>query len=975
MKPLPKQQTTITMARPCSVSKEYSTMMVSSPDRQLVYGTKTQSQARVQTYVASPYMQSPIYEANKQILTSPNLPIQPSSPKKLLDSYHYKQKTLDYKVPQIPQIPQIENKNSNQYGDYKPFDTTKQLLSQVNQYDLGKYDFAKTYNFESNKENRDLNSNTEKRNQSRQELNPFLESKENIKAGLEFICRSPIQDINNQQAYQNYSTSNISYQKQTTTTTVSSKTKLQTEINKISSSLRELISAVQKQMGASQLPDLLNDKMIEVLSNFRKLEEIALSDSQQQQSAHTIQSSNDNEQKINTLTEDYNKLKGILEQLQTKMASLVQENHKLNKKLIEYEQKGTEDERKRKEDDERSLYTQQEFNRVLECLQQNQKENEDLKQQLLKAEKSKTENMVCRQLFSQDEQVRDLRTKYQNLQKDYEQLELKYKQSIQEKSFYQRDMTKSPSILRSPSVNNVQKQSKQNEQLELKLFQLQIENDNLKAEVAHNQVDSRQLDQKNSVIGQLEEKVKQTLREKAESEEHFQQLCYNLESQLEQFRVSLQQKELDLNQVNKQKKEIERDFHSSVQNYQIVQKGLDDKLAIAKSDYDKLLSEFKAIDSKKNKLQEDLTICEKQLEQSRNETNGVLNDNKKFSEKLSQIQKQNDQQSQQLQQYQISTQQLLKQLDNFKQQEFQFRQEIEILESNLNQTKQETKNQINDLNEALSMQIYKNKEKEKQVIDLIEEMSAFKDQYEVQKKVQQENINDLERKSRNLRIQLEETIEVKENEINDLKQNMEQQMKILDKRNALSNYDFEQREYQYQQDLQQKTELIESLKMEMEKIRSVNYNMQEEILKNNMSITQLQATINSQKNELAQAKQEQIHLMDLLKKRKEETEQLHQGLEEARKEQQLKKNSVEDSRRSMFRQQDLQSQLESIQRDNLALTQKINSLNNELNRKQREYQEKTEEYSILKRKYDETLQNLERLEKRWGEKIDQHRKI
>ncbi|CAD8187677.1 unnamed protein product [Paramecium pentaurelia] len=970
MKPLPKQQTTVTMARPCSVSKEYTPMMVNSPDRQLVYGTKTQSQARVQTYMTSPYMQSPTYEANKQVLTSPNLPIQPSSPKRLLDSYHYKQKTLDYKPPYV------ENKNQNQYGDYKPYDTTKQLFSQMNQYDLGKYDFAKTYNFESNKENRDLNSNTEKRNQTKQEQNPFLESKENIKIGLDFLCRSPIQEVNNQQGYSNYSSNNIQQQKQTNMPiTLSSKTKLQTEINKISSSLRELISAVQKQMGASQLPDALNDKMIDVLSNFRKLEEIALSDTQSQQSTTSNQSNYENEQKINTLTEDYNKLKGILEQLQTKMASLVQENQKLNKKLIEYEQKGVEDEKKKKEDDQRSYYSQQEFNRVLECLQQNQKENEDLKLQLQKAEKTKTENMVCRQLFSQDEQVRELRTKYQNLQNEYEQLDFKYKQAVQEKSFYQRDMTKSPSILRSPSVNNVQKQSKQNEQLELKLFQLQIENDNLKAEVAHNQVDSRQLDQKNSVINQLEEKVKSTLREKAESEEHFQQLCYNLESQLEQLRVSLQQKELDLNQANKQKKEIERDFQSSVQNYQIVQKGLDDKLATAKSDYDKLLIEFKTLDSKKNKIQEELITCEKQLEQSKNETNGILNENKKVSEKLQQIQRQNEQQSQQLQQYQISTQQLLKQIDNYKQQEFQFRQEIEILEANLRQIKQESKNQINDLNEALGMQISKTKEKEKQVIDLIEEMSAFKDQYEVQKKVQQENINDLERKLRNLRIQLEETIEVKENEINDLKQNMEQQMKILDKRNALSYYDFEQREYQYQQDLQQKTDLIESLKMEMEKIRSVNYNMQEEMLKNNMLITQLQATINSQKNELSQAKQEQIHLMDLLKKRKEETEQLHQGLEEARKEQLQKKNVVEDSRRSMFRQQDLQSQLESLQRENLALTQKINSLNNELNRKQREYQEKIEEYSILKRKYDETLQNLERLEKRWGEKIDQHRKI
>lgn len=36
--------------------------------------------------------------------------------------------------------------------------------------------------------------------------------------------------------------------------------------------------------------------------------------------------------------------------------------------------------------------------------------------------------------------------------------------------------------------------------------------------------------------------------------------------------------------------------------------------------------------------------------------------------------------------------------------------------------------------------------------------------------------------------------------------------------------------------------------------------------------------------------------------------------------------------------------------------------------------DKNEEYQIMKRKFDETQMNLDRLEKRWADKIDQHRK-
>ncbi|CAD8200514.1 unnamed protein product [Paramecium octaurelia] len=938
MKAIPKQQTLITVARPCSLSKELTPISIHSPDRQLVYGLKTQTQARVQTYVGSPFIQSPTYDANKPLISSPNLNVQPQSPKKLIDSYHYKQRTLDYK---------------SSGAEYKPFETTKQLVPQINQQD-----FAKTYQFDINKENKESYSNTDRRTLN----NPFLESKENIKVGLEFLSISPIQELANQ------NTTNIPSK---LNQTPSIKSKLQNDINKISSSLRELINSIQKQLGTSNLTDALNDKMIDVLSNFRKLEETIVSDYSNQQMPQ-VNNQHANEQKIQSLTEDYNKLKAILDQLQNKMASLVQENQKLNKQLIDQEQQVQDERRRLKDENQKLLQNQCELNRVLGCLQLNQKENEDLRNQLQKLEKNISDSVVCRQLFQQDEQSKEFQIKYQNLLRDYTQLEQKYKQVIQERNT--RDMNKSPSVLRSPSGTPHQQQSKQMEQLELKILQLQIENDNLKAEIAHNQVDSRQLDQKNNVIDQLEEKIRSILRERTESEDHLQQICYNLENQVEQIKSNLSQKETELNQITKLKKDIERDFQSSVKNYQIVQKGLDDKITSIKADYEKLQTDYKSLDQKRIKTEENLKSSEKSLELQKQESNSLQTENLKLHDKLQHQQKQLEQLSQQLQQYQQSTQQLLKQLDNLKEIEAQQKQELDQLSSQLRQIKQDAKNQINDLNQALALSLTKTKEKEKQNLDLVEEMSALKDQYEVQKKIQLENINELERKLKSLKAQLEETIDNKENEVNDLKLHMEQQLKMMDQRNANSYFDFEEREQQWISDLQQKTEIIETLKGELEKTRSINYNIQEDVLKINIQNTQLNVTINNLKGELNQAKQEQAHLIDMLKKRKEEAEQLHLGLEEARKEAQAKKNIVEDNRRTLLRQQDLQASLENLQRDNLTLTQKVNSLNNELSRKQREHQEKSEEYAILRRKYDEAVQNLERLEKRWGDKIEQHRK-
>ena len=57
-------------------------------------------------------------------------------------------------------------------------------------------------------------------------------------------------------------------------------------------------------MGNARLPDQINDKMIEILANFRKIEDIANNEP-------TL--GNDNDSKITNMAEDYNKLKNILE--------------------------------------------------------------------------------------------------------------------------------------------------------------------------------------------------------------------------------------------------------------------------------------------------------------------------------------------------------------------------------------------------------------------------------------------------------------------------------------------------------------------------------------------------------------------------------------------------------------------------------------------------------------------------------------
>lgn len=91
MKVVNKPQTIIAMGRPCSVSKEFTPqMMMQSPDKQLVYASKSQSQAKIQTYITSPYMQSPTYET-KQNAPSPHV-APTSSPRRLSDSYTYKVK-------------------------------------------------------------------------------------------------------------------------------------------------------------------------------------------------------------------------------------------------------------------------------------------------------------------------------------------------------------------------------------------------------------------------------------------------------------------------------------------------------------------------------------------------------------------------------------------------------------------------------------------------------------------------------------------------------------------------------------------------------------------------------------------------------------------------------------------------------------------------------------------------------------------
>ncbi len=55
---------------------------------------------------------------------------------------------------------------------------------------------------------------------------------------------------------------------------------------------------------------------------------------------------------MNSMGEDYQKLKNIMDSLQNKMTLLVQENSKLNKTLIEYDSKFFESQKKAKVNDD-----------------------------------------------------------------------------------------------------------------------------------------------------------------------------------------------------------------------------------------------------------------------------------------------------------------------------------------------------------------------------------------------------------------------------------------------------------------------------------------------------------------------------------------------------------------------------------------------------------------------------------------------
>ncbi|CAD8061623.1 unnamed protein product [Paramecium sonneborni] len=918
--------------RQFSVSKDMGNFSMQSPDKQ-IYCPKTQSQAKIQQYGPSPYIQSPQFDA-KQVNQN-NIIIQPSPPQKLDNSYQYK-----------PSV-----KNGSQNNDiFKPHNQQEAIKSQNEfkpQYETYKYEYNKTFagTFQSDA-NKDLITER-KSNTTKKDGTTLIDSKENYQ---QLQAKSSFTDNHPTVGNSRLSSQNINL--------IQSKPKLQTEIFKISGSLRDLMSSIQKMMGDVRLPDQINDKMIEILANFRKIEEIANNE--------PIAAS-DNDSKISTMAEDYNKLKNILEQLQTKMTALVQENQKLNKNLIEQEQKVAEEIKKKQIAEEKANQANKEFNRVFECLQINQKENEELKNKIIQLESYKNLSSQNNNRLQVDE-INNYKIKNQQLQNELEQLEQKYKQLLTEKN-QQKEIPKSPQILKSIHASS----SKQSEQLELKLLQLQIENDNLKAEMAHNQVDSKVIDSKNEMIQKLEDKIKSILKEKSISEEQSIQICNNLEILNEQLKNGLQNKEIEVSNLQKQKNELDREYRNQINNYNQMIKGAEDKIQIAKQDYQKLLEEFKQIDIKKGKLQEELRNAEKKLDQQNQELSFTKGELKKNTDRNQQLQIQHDQMNQQLQQQTTLQQQLLQQIEGLKQNEQKMRVEYEKLDKQMQAVKSEMKYQVTELNEMISLQARKTQEKERQLNELIEEMGGMKDQYEVQKRLCQENVNDLERRLKNVRLQQEELLQVKEQEIVDLKQAMEQQIKMLDKRNALTSFDFDQREQQLQVELQSKNDQIEALKSEVEKVRSNNFNIQEELLRQGMVINQHQATIVGYKNELAQSRQEQQHLSEMLKKRKEETEQLHQNLEEMRREVQNKKMS-DDSRRSVLRQQDLQIALENLSRENLSLQQKINGFTNEMNRKSRELQERNEEYQILKRKYDETVANLERLEKRWGEKIDLHRK-
>ncbi|CAD8144806.1 unnamed protein product [Paramecium pentaurelia] len=927
MKSVQKPSQAFLINRQSSLQKDIGNFSIQSPDKQ-IYCPKTSSQAKILTNGPSPYMQSPLFDG--KYVNSNNIAIQPSPPQKLENSYQYKLNTKTL---------------TQNYNVLKPYNQQELVKSQNElkpNYETYKYEYQKTYagNFQSDN-NKD--TTTERKSNTLRKDGTIQESKENYG----FSTKSSITDYHITVGNNRLQSQNNGF--------LQSKPKISTEISKISGQLRDLMSSVQRFVSDGRLPDNINDKMIEILATFRKVEELS-----------NIEP-NDNDQKTLNMAEDYNKLKAILEQLQTKMTALVQENQKLNKNLIEQEQKVTEEQNKRQQAEDKANQTNKEFNRVFECLQINQKENEELKMKLKQTDSFNNVKINQNKIINDD--IQDYKQRNLQLQKEFDVLESKYKQLLSEKA-NQKDIPKSPLIVKSIHSST----SKQSEQLELKLLQLQIENDNLKAEMAHNQVDSKAIDNKNEMIQRLDEKIKSILKEKTISEEQSVQICNNLEILNEQLKSALSIKENEIGNLQKQRNEIERESKGQINNYIQQLKGLEDKLQTSKQDYQKLLDEFKSMDIRKNKIQEELKINEKKFEQLNQEFQFQKQESKKLIDKNQILQQKQDQMNQSLQQQNSVQQQLIQQIEGLKQTENGLRIECDRLNKMYQAIQQEMKYQVTELNEMIQLQSRRTQEKERQLNELLEEMGDLKDQYDIQKKVCQESINDLERRLKNSKLQNEELLQIKEQEIIDFKLTMEQQLKMLDKRNALTSYDFDQREQQLQVDIQSKNEQIDALKLEIEKIRSQNFNTQEELLKIGILQNQNQAIISNLRNELNQSKQEQQHLNEMLKKRKEEAEQLHISLEEMRKEQQNKKQQQEDSRKSVLRQQDLQISFENLQRDNLSLQQKVNTMQNEINRKQRELNEKNDEYLNIKRKYDETVQNLERLEKRWGEKIDQHRR-
>ncbi|CAK58303.1 unnamed protein product (macronuclear) [Paramecium tetraurelia] len=826
---------------------------------------------------------------------------------------------------------QLNTKTLSQNCDVLKPHNSQELVESQNElkshYETCKYEYQKTYagNVQSDS-NKDTAS--ERRSNTLRKDGTAQESKENYG----FSTKTSITDYHITVGNSRLQSQNNVFLQQ--------KPKISIEISKISGQLRDLMSSVQRFVTDGRLPDNINDKMIDILATFRKVEELSIADP------------NENDSKTLNMAEDYNKLKAILEQLQSKMTALVQENQKLNKNLVEKER------RKREQAEDKSNQTNKEFNRVFECLQINQEENEELKMKLQQADSFK--GAKTHQNKINNNEIQDYKLQNIQLQKELDVLESKYKQLLSEKAT-QKFIPKCPLILKSIHSST----SNQSEQLELKLLQLQIENDNLKAQMAHNQVDSKAIDNKNEMIQRLDDKIKSLLKEKAISEEQSVQVCNNLESQM-----NIKDKEVVI--LQKQRNEVERESKGEINSYIQQLKVLEDKLQTSKQENQNLFDEFKPMDIRKNKVQEELKMKQKKPEQLSQELQFQKQESKKVMDKRQTLQQKCDQMNQQLQQQTSIQQQLLQQIDGLKQTENAFKLECDRLNNMYKATKQEMKYQVTELNEMIQLQGRRTQEKERQLNELIEEMGDMKDQYEVQKKVCQEIINDLERK--NSKLQNEEFLQIKEQEIIGFKLIMEQQLKMLDKRNALSSYDFDQREQQLQVEIQSKNEQINDLKLEIEKIRSHNFNTQEELLRNGILQNQNQAIITNLKNELNQSKQEQQDLNEMLNKRKEETDQLHLSLEGLRKDQQNKKLQQEDSRKSVLRQQDLQISLENLQRDNLNLQQKVNALQIENTRKHRDLNKKNDEYLNIKRKYDETVQNLDRLERRQGEKIDQHRR-